>query len=1393
MHRKEQMRRNTWVFYFFIILFTAILSINLVWRFTPIRAEISGTVQQRLRPYLGDSFALNDFSVGFGYMSFSDISIGNPEDRFILNLEEIQIGYSIHKLLYNNFDPLRVIESVTFKNPKLLFIIEKKDSTESESRKKINLSEIISGFRKLAEIDRILIEKGQIHWGKTHESTTNLISELNGFLVIKSIDSVSLHLQGKLFESESPDLHLTGDIHLSRENLDILADIQSSRIEESIPFLNSKSFVLKEADASGKVRIHSETFLINDFNLSGEILVENMQGLLFDQRLHANTFYIKFQRHQILLSPVSGQVEDGRFALNGNLGSIFQPELNFSIHCEDLSVKHLKTSVPILELLDRGKIQGDIETAGPPSKLFISGDINSSKLYYAIVPFSHAKLNFKYQNKIWEFTNIETYAVGMQHTGSGNIDFNNMKLKLNISSLRPIDANDIPVLDRLNNSEMRYYTTVDGDFNTLTFLGDIHGRFETDSVLILSADAQFELIEDQLSIHNYSSYPKGLQISSKILDLWNNPTFQILEVKNIPLDSLSTIDALTWIDKNFQGDFFLSGPVNFPTTKFNFSNRLTQESVFTFAGNAINLIKTDRKFKGNFSLQSLPKTVEGELSLESNTDQISLHLNVSDIAQGMLMIGYGEHASVNGQLHMEKVPIDNYLGRLPRAADAIEEGYLYGDLKFYGSANFPHMDFNIQAQDFIINKNGYYSADLRGSYNPDSLKFSKALLAYNNHPIIDASLTWDIFKDHLNASFSGERIESNFIASTIFKDSTLIRGDMNYKILIDGPAERPFITGSVLMQEGVLQNRPFSSLKLTFEDSIPPSATLSQIDQHFFKINNFEYKDKRGYSVIISGTLPTNPTFPMSLNLFAEGNIMAELPAFLTYFRIPLCVGELSLDISGSRENPKIDAGQLSIYNGSLEFESVIPPLKDIKADIELKPGSKFLQIKNIEGNLNNKHVRLYNLDSVKVEDHYLEPWNFEDIGINFGVLVLETGKRGIPLSIPGLMNPGDIGYFTPGGKEESEDFYFFGPVEKPQVRGKVILTDSRVTFPFLIEEGEVAELEEDKVMDFLMNINWDVTAIAGTGNRYFVDIPAIIGDAYLDLNIDNVSKGLDFTGRLSDESFKVGGSVESTRGRVEYLDMSFRVDRFGIIFNKFELLPEVYGRAWTTTRDSTDFPRDIYLVLYTIDQETQQEVARGRWEDFRFKLTSSSPTIGETQENVLAYLGYSVDNISSKAGDVGATLTENLLIRPMVRPLERKMERGLRLDYVRLSLQITSNLLYFGLQPRWKFLPESSYLRSGYINTFDPALLLLQSSELTIGKYVMNNFYLSYSGQLVSIYDEPKLGLNHRFGVEYRLLQNLLLEFEYDRFLFDPTYYKEYNQSRFQDFRIRLKHSFNF
>jgi hypothetical protein len=209
------------------------------------------------------------------------------------------------------------------------------------------------------------------------------------------------------------------------------------------------------------------------------------------------------------------------------------------------------------------------------------------------------------------------------------------------------------------------------------------------------------------------------------------------------------------------------------------------------------------------------------------------------------------------------------------------------------------------------------------------------------------------------------------------------------------------------------------------------------------------------------------------------------------------------------------------------------------------------------------------------------------------------------------------------------------------------------------------------------------------------------------------------------------------------------------------------------------------------IDPVTGKEVSKGRWEDFRFKLESRENPAGETQEQLLASLGYSFRNLQYKAGEVGLTLTQNFLIRPLFRPIERQLERKLKLDYVRLRSNFASNLLYMSLQDRTKIFNRPTFL---LINTnLDPASQLLQSSELTLGKYLFKDIYMSYTGQLVAGVDDSKLGVNHTFGLEYRLLYNLLLEFEMSRLQYDPLYELNNNRDLTRDIRVRLRHSINF
>ncbi len=1384
------MKKNTWVIYFFVILFTAILSINLVWRLTPVKEEINNSIRERLRPYLGESFNMNDFSLGFGYISFYNVTAGGGNESYLLHLDEIQIGYSIHKLFLHKFDPLRVIETVTFKKPRLYLFTEKKDSSSQAGEDKNDAAEILKGLQRLAEIDRIFIKDGQILWGNSQETAANFVNNLEGYLFVNGEKKATVNLAGIPFGAATPDFKMTGDIDLEKRSWDINIDISNSLLRNGLPFLNSHSFSIKSAVMDGKLHASCSSFNLLDAKVGGTLQVRGMNGLLFDQKVKTNDFEIHFADQKMELSPVSGQVEEGRFVLTGNLGTIFDPGLYFSVDFDNYPAKKIAISAPILELLNQGEIQGHLDVNGPKSDIRIMGKIYSSKLYYTFVPFYRTSMEFTFANKIWTFHDIYTHSIGLDHHGTGEIDFNTMKMSMNISSERHIGTTTFHILDQLNNSEMRYHTTMEGDFPTLTFTGTVKSIFHHPADTVLTADMSYKLVKDQIVIKAEKSSPAGIEFHADVSNLWQDPTINILELKNLPFQSLSSLAAVHWLSKKFETDFYFAGPVNFPSVKAVFNSRASGSHFFTFSGNTANLIRPGLKFNGRFNFETAPEPITGKLALEDSGDHLAIKLGMPGMADGSLSVGYGNEAPFSGQLQIQNLPARQYLGKINELYKAINEGQLSGKINFSGTAAKPLIDFNIEGHNFIINQNGYYSAKFEGQYNNENLYFKQAWINYNNVPIFDAKFKWNHNTDLIDAHFQGEKIESNFLATTLFKNPNLIRGGLGYDITMKGLFQRPAVEGSIFMQNGVFGERGFSHLNIVFKDSIPSASTLFDLGSHVFKISRFSYVDQKDYTVEAYGRMPVDANAPMDIDLTVSQNILAEIPSLLDYFQNPDCLGDLQLHITGSRGNPKLSAGHLKIYNGSMQFASVIPPLKELKADIELKEGESFIHINDLEGKIGGHFVKIYNVQNAASDSKELQPWYFEDLGLNFGVLILETESKGIPLSIPGMMNPGDIGYFATVGKTDNEKFYFSGPADRPTVRGKVTLYDSRVTFPFLPTETDSSDTEESKVIDFLWNINWDLTAIAGVGNRYFVDIPAVVGQVYMDINIDNVSKGLDFTGRLVDESFRVEGNVESTRGRVEYLDMNFRVDRFGAIFNRFELYPEVYGRAWTTVRDSTNFPKDIYLELYTIDPETKQEVSRGRWEDFRFKLVSSDPTIGESQENVLSYLGYSMDNLGNKAGNVGLTLTENYLFRPLVRPLERKLERGLRLDYVRLQSNITSNLINFGFQNRFKFLQQPNFYYQNVNNNFDPALLLLQSSEITLGKYLLKDVYLTYTGQLISLYDESKLGLNHKLGLEYRLLRNLLLEFEYDKFQINPEFY---SRNALNDFKIRLRHSFNF
>jgi len=88
-----------------------------------------------------------------------------------------------------------------------------------------------------------------------------------------------------------------------------------------------------------------------------------------------------------------------------------------------------------------------------------------------------------------------------------------------------------------------------------------------------------------------------------------------------------------------------------------------------------------------------------------------------------------------------------------------------------------------------------------------------------------------------------------------------------------------------------------------------------------------------------------------------------------------------------------------------------------------------------------------------------------------------------------------------------------------------------------------------------------------------------------------------------------------------------------------------------------------------------------------------------------------------------------------------------------------------------------------------DYRYFLFRSTQVMVGKFLSNNLYFLYSGQLEAgrnlQYQERGIGIRHSFDLEYRILPNLLLELQYN--------YDSLLLSNREDKRIQLKHSFVF
>ena len=1329
---------------------------------------------------------VQNFQIGLGKVKLSDVSLNSTSNKFLLSLESIEFNFNFFKLFSSPTKPQYAIESIYLIKPKLVLSAhesERSNAKENNHLSKDQIKEVFLSISKLSSIDKIQISEGQIIWRSFENSEYPMVENLNGWLAAKSLDDMNVEAKGRLFSTNTDNFFLNSKIDFDNEYLDASVVINDYKINSSAyPFIPG-NISLDSGIVASTIHVHNTGFSVDSTVLNGVIKISGLNFRHEKYRLSDIFLNVNIDTNAVVISNTKAKLNDSEIEMTGYIENVLNPILISDIKLDNIRIDNIFTNFDT-EFLKNARINSNIHLKYGKKIKSAMIDAGTEKLYFGQNDYiDEFRIKAFVKSDTIDIKNLSGKLNDFIIIGNGSYIKSKNLLSIHLGSRHTFDTHIL--LDRLSKKHLLFDLSMTMDIKS----GIAHGiwlyQIENTSDTLLYAEGNIRGSTDQkLTISLLNSNIKNFFANIDISDYLKSPVISEARIVNFPFADFTTNTFIIKPVSRFNTDMQLNGSLNNLTGNIDIIDKQNYRNRFNLNTTIKDLFTDQRQYSGRVVLKNLA----GNFRFIHNATFFGGAFNFADNIDGFVKIDLQDEEQISGDIEFKNFKFVKVLSDSIITEDIDEMAEINGTISIAGSLDKPKFNANLFADKIVLNKIGYYQVETDLEFVNNFITAKKIICYLNNLPLLSGGLSYSTIDQQISGLFTGNEVDLEPIISTINPDNIFLTGLANYALTINGKIDKPKLSGDMHIKNGELKEIAFDHLDISFADSLKPSSPIAEFKNHILIFENLDFEKIGNYHLTAFGKVPFNYTDPISIEGIFIGDILGFIPRINKFFVDASSLSEIEFKLGGTVNRVHIEDGYAEIEKGELWLDKVVPYIENIHGRIEIVGGTNQVNFKNLKAEVDDAVLTINTVRDIELPSgEKLENWYFKGTDLDFGILQLETSKRGITLNIPGLMLEDDNAKFFLTGLYDNEKFYFAGPAKHPRLRGTITLYDSRFTFPFLTKSQPGTK--SSVVVEFLENINWDILVKSGEDVVYFREIPAYIDKVYTEAYIDEASDGIHFTGIIEKGNFKPVGIATSNRGRLEYLDQSFRVERFEVEFNPNDILPYVSGRAWTTIRDSVGaIPETIYLQLYVLDPETGEEKQQGSWEDFKFKLVSANPQLGETQEQVLATLGFSVGNIKDKATSVGSAVTERILIRPLLRPIERALEKGLGVDLVRINSNIARNLFYSSLGN------EYNRMAINPVNGETPYLFLMQSSELTVGKYISQDLYLTYTGQLVSLYDqaETSFDFNHSFGIEYRFLRNVLLEIEYDRELMG--YMQFPNQKQYlEDIKIRLRHSFAF
>ncbi|HDL18699.1 MAG TPA: hypothetical protein ENH29_06565 [Bacteroidetes bacterium] len=1392
------MNSRRWVIFLVTFVVIVVVAFQIVWRVFSLDDKLRSMIIAQLKSKSISQIDIGKVSADFNSLNFHDISFRLPNTLHELKIAKLELGFSIFNFLKYNLNPVRFISEVVLDKPVVVLKENTANNTPADSLSTFKLDSLESRYRnKLIDfgfVGRIIINNGSVIWSSNDSTDLVMLNQLKGWLSTTDLEHSVIRMKGKLFRSEKDNIELTGVGDLTSGRIDsVLINFNDDELSTTIPTLFPDVLKVEsgELHGGGVLRQSAAGKLI----LNGYISLQKAQLDLFDNKLTLENLNTEafIQNWDVIIKSCQLDCDQSKITISGTIKNLLKPAFDLAIHSDDLKIKELAASFidPENKLGIAGVANVDLSLTTIDKKSVISGKVVVPSLSVKAVQFDRVESDFSYADKALKINSISGLYRNFKLQNSGEIDFIGEKpvFDFNIHAIGDLKS----LLPGFFNAKIEttpfdMQGTLSGNFADIKGLVNIKlaAKFSDRDSIPIEGRLQLDNRKIKISAF-YDGQPFQLKADLDIsgeqvkidgrIDRFGG---RLWEMTGLPV--AEQLKNLVDVSLLFTGD-----------QKYATYSILTHRKDYT--GDSDLLFRIDGFYnvngggtKINGKITYFPGTggeIPGEIKATVSKKFFTLEkYELGDFYRAAGRINFTGSREVSGRFNISQADLAYIFDGIFLKPNFEMFGKISGNIDLSGTMDQPVFQGNLNLQNGIIRASGYYSGDTQFLLENKKLTIRKSQLQLDQKKLMDVAGNIDFGKKEYNLKVQGSGVKTSLILNLFIGGLNFVHGKSDFNLTVTDRLSNPNIAGKIITTNGRLFFVDFDSLYLDVGKDLNSGQAQLAAAGPGFHIQNAHLVKKNKYTIDGRGYLPFSENDDMDLTLSGTGDGFAILFANEPFVKGSDSKTTFSWGFGGTYSSIIYTEGKVSLTDGMLQLADLTPKVENIKIEAELEPMNQFLRFDKVTGIVRKQPIFMESsLDSLTVSQG-LQPLIIKSWGLNFGVIRIATDKKGVPLHIPGLMEAGDEGWFVVQGRDRERYFTVSGPAEHPLVRGRILAHNATITYPFIVEEGDTSE--PDLTEQILESMIWDLDLIPINDVRYVKKIPGLIDNVWIDVYIDPKISHLTFSGIIADESFRVDGIVQTTRGSIEYLNLNFNVVKFAAEFDKSDIFPVTYGKAMTTISDENGNPSNIYLTLFVYDKNTKQELERGRWsDDIRFRLSSDNPTIGNNERQILAELGYTASTIDSY-GMIGIS-TDNLIFRPLFRPVERKLERALRLDVIRFHAHFARNLVDM-IQPRDPL--QNSFGASDDPSLkIDPRYLLFRSTQLMVGKYFSNNIYFVYSGQLEAgqnrLYRNNGIGIKHSLDLEYRILPNLLLELQYN--------YDSLLLSNRVDKRIQLKHSFNF